>query len=337
MRYAEILEIILMVAFGGYCGWTDLKTGIVRNRAVLAGLLFGLLPHGMIMLLGGLPFYPAWLVCMIIADLAALGMYMGEIWAAGDAKLFILLYYLFPPRLIEGANYAFSIIPFIYIFVPALIWLMADSTIHLIKREPRKVTKITARDLATRYITILIETTAFLSLMLVLFPQVGISQPILPMMLVLAYSIICTRIRIMRTKLILGGHLLVLLVLWILKLWEPAFPSWENILLLLLVILTQRYCGLYDYTRIPTSNVKEGMILSAENVIRFKKSRVHGLPQNFSEQLSSRITSVEAEAVRRWEKSVNGEPFIWIVRKVPFAMMISLGFVLWLLSRIYGR
>lgn len=337
MKYAEILDIILMVAFGGYCGWTDLKTGIVHNRAVLAGLLLGLIPHGMNVLLRGLPSYPTWLVCMLIADLVAIGMYMGEIWAAGDAKLFILLYYLFPPRLIEDANYAFSIIPFIYIFVPALIWLMVDSTIHLIKREPRKVTKTTAKVFATRYITILIETTAFLSLMLVIFPQIVSSQPILPMVLVIAYSIICTRVRIMKTKFILAGHLLVLLVLWILHLWEPAFPSWENILLLLLIILIQRYCGLYDYTRVPTSNVKEGMILSAENVIGFKKSRVHGLPQDFSEQLSSRITCEEAVAVKRWEKSVNGEPFIWVVRKVPFALMISLGFVLWLLARIYGR
>ena len=225
MKYAEALEILLMVVFGVYCGWTDIKTGVVYNRAILAGLMIGLVPHGLNLLLGGLPFYSHWLVCMLIADLIALGMYMGELWAAGDAKLFILLYFLFPPRLIEGTNYSFSVIPFIYIFVPALIWLMADSTIHLIRREPRKVKKINVKDFAIRYVTFLIETTAFLSLILALFPQIGSSQPILPMMLVLAYSMICTRIQVMKKPLILAVHLLVLLVLWILKLWEPAFPS----------------------------------------------------------------------------------------------------------------
>ena len=79
------------------------------------------------------------------------------------------------------------------------------------------------------------------------------------------------------------------------------------------------------------------MIPATETVVMFQASRVHSLPKDASEDLSARITEEEAAAIKRWEKSSMGRSTIWIVRKVPFAIMIYIGFILWICFRLWGR
>ena len=83
-------------------------------------------------------------------------------------------------------------------------------------------------------------------------------------------------------------------------------------------------------------DVKAGMILSADAVFAFQKSRVQGLPADPSEELTAKIDEEQAAAVRRWKQSANGSLTVWIVRRVPFGSMIALGFVLWAIVRIVG-
>ena len=85
---------------------------------------------------------------------------------------------------------------------------------------------------------------------------------------------------------------------------------------------------------IQTSEVKKGMVLSYATVVGFMPSRVKGLPQTTSEDMSSRITEEEAEAVRRWEKSKYGKNSIIIVRKIPFAIFIVCGTISYIVMRI---
>jgi hypothetical protein len=94
---------------------------------------------------------------------------------------------------------------------------------------------------------------------------------------------------------------------------------------------------MYNYQLICTADVSKGMVLAMETILLFQTSRVHSLPNDPSEDLTARITEEEAQAVRRWEKSATGKSKIWIVRKVPFAIMIYIGFVGWIGLRLLGR
>jgi len=91
---------------------------------------------------------------------------------------------------------------------------------------------------------------------------------------------------------------------------------------------------LYNYKDIPTSSVESGMILSSATTLLFQTSSVRHLPTNYSEDMSARLTEEEANAVRRWEHSVKGKPSVIIVRKIPFAVFIPLGFLLFIIIRI---
>ena len=94
----------------------------------------------------------------------------------------------------------------------------------------------------------------------------------------------------------------------------------HNYVIVLLAIFLRYLVSGYNYEEIQTSEVKKGMVLSYATVVGFMPSRVKGLPQTTSEDMSSRITEEEAEAVRRWEKSKYGKNSIIIVRKIPFAI-----------------
>lgn len=81
----------------------------------------------------------------------------------------------------------------------------------------------------------------------------------------------------------------------------------------------------FNYRAVRTDDVKKGMIPSALTTILFAQSRIKGLPQMSYEDMRSRITQEEAEAIKKWGRSKNGLDEIQIVKKVPFAIFISFG------------
>ena len=68
------------------------------------------------------------------------------------------------------------------------------------------------------------------------------------------------------------------------------------------------------------------MILSMGASLLMQRSRVRGLPGISSEDLKSRLTEEETESIKRWAKSKKIESLL-IVKKIPFAVFIFLGFI----------
>ena len=70
--------------------------------------------------------------------------------------------------------------------------------------------------------------------------------------------------------------------------------------------------------------------MAYSTVLQFSRSRVKGLPIITTEDMSSRITAEQADSIKRWGKSKNGKESIVILRKIPFAAFISLGYIIYL-------
>lgn len=337
MRCIEALLLTCLFLCGGYGTYSDIKKGIIPNRLIVIGLIAGTILHVIMLFLGGAPYYPTWLMNMAIADILAFCLFWGKLWAAGDSKLFMLLYFLFPPMLLDHGSLSYCIVPYIFIFVPALLWMIIDSTIRLIRKEPRKHNRINIGKIVIHCFFVIIETTAFATLLLIVFPVFIQEQPMFFSAFILLYAYICGINDWMKKWYILALHILILLVAAILNAWAFTLPSWENYLFMALALFIQWYCSLYNYQLIKTSSIRKGMIPAAETVISFQVSKVHSLPQDPSEEITARITEEEAAAIRRWESSAKGKPEIWIVRKVPFAIMITIGFIIWVIVRNVWR
>lgn len=100
-----------------------------------------------------------------------------------------------------------------------------------------------------------------------------------------------------------------------------------------LYVILQILIGEFNYQEINTDDVREGMILSLGTSMMLMQSRVRNLPGVSFEDMRSRINADEAAAIRRWKKSKGGREKIVIVRKVPFALFLSIGCVLYLVIR----
>ena len=131
---------------------------------------------------------------------------------------------------------------------------------------------------------------------------------------------------------ILGHVVALLLCLLVRGIHYNPIPIWFY-LAIIVITLFSKCASRYNYEEIPTKIVDSGMILSAATIISFQTSKVRGLPTRTNEDMSARISKSEAEAVRRWEHSVKGSSTVTIVRKIPFACMIPIGFILWIIFR----
>ena len=96
------------------------------------------------------------------------------------------------------------------------------------------------------------------------------------------------------------------------------------------------FANKYNYQIIKVEEIKSGMILSQMTSLLLQNSRILGLPGISDETLKSRLTEDEAESIKKWGKSKHGEEKITVVRKIPFALFISIGCIIYLIVGVIG-
>ena len=101
---------------------------------------------------------------------------------------------------------------------------------------------------------------------------------------------------------------------------------WAYLIVAVLFVLRQLIAR-YNYKTIDVSELKTGMILAVACVVQMLPSRIPNLPDGTSEDLRCRLTQVQVDAVEKWS-SKNKVSEITIVRKIPFALFISLGYAM---------
>lgn len=105
---------------------------------------------------------------------------------------------------------------------------------------------------------------------------------------------------------------------------------WPSYLIAMFCMFLRSFMNQFGYSVIQTEQVERGMILSLSSSLQMQRSRVKGLPAASDESLKSRLTQEEAESVRRWGKSKYGSKRVTVVRKMPFAVFILCGLILYL-------
>ena len=111
-------------------------------------------------------------------------------------------------------------------------------------------------------------------------------------------------------------------------------PNFRIYLYVAIVLFFRSISEEYNYKVIPTESVAPGMILSVVSVASMSTSRVQGLPKNTTEDMRSRLTAEEVESILRWKDSRYGMSEITIVRKIPFAIFMTCGALIFLIIRL---
>lgn len=338
---ALLTDLLVLLIVSSY---TDCRTSQIKNKLLAI--------CGSLAILADAVYYCIWaeeFVLPFFSNLALLSvlsilLYMYHLWAAGDSKLLIVTALCLPGRFLTfwdiGLFSGFFIV--VVTFVAAFLYVIGETVCLGIKEKNlfqlyRR--KIAISQYIVSYLSMAAATTLISIVLSFLFPR--LYQESTPLLMAVHFLIVLSLIQIrsrFSTKtLFLAGTVMwaVLIVLFALKKYPISFSfnlrSWIYVLLIMLV---WAFAEKYNYQTIPTGSVKAGQILSLSTVMGFKTSRVQGLPSGITEDLRSRITEEEAESVRRWESSAQGKQTVVIVRKIPFAVFISIGVLTFLVVEV---
>lgn len=335
MIIIDICRIFLLIVLSIISSYTDIKTGLIKNKMVLGFSVLGVLINIIgILLTEYLPIYS--LIKMILISLISLLMYIIHVWAAGDSKLLFCISLLIP---YSDTSNIFDTLFVVYgnIFVIGFIFLIFDSIDQTIK-ERRKIDifKIYQQTLKNWFINISYILIVDI-LINVLIRNYEYKHYVTIMFNFILLYFIYKNNKIKKTALAMINVFLVIVLDNLFKLdFINKFMIWHYVLIVV-IIFVKSFISQYNYQIIKTKDVKKGMVLSTETTLMFVNSKVKGLPKISQELIVDKITQDEADSVRRWGKSSKGKENIQIVRKMPFAIFISAGTLLYSVLEVLNK
>ena len=323
--------------------YTDFKTGLIPNKI--------LIPFGVIILILDAVYYAVFqreLIGGFILNFAvnmffSILLYTYAFWGAGDSKLMILSALAIPARFYSSDILSVPIIMItVQTFAIAFCYLAIESIVLGIMKKDFfnlkiNITKPKILAALKNYIISYIYIIFFnFMLNLVLNNKIAISSYIIP---ICSFFIVFTvfNFEFFQRKTVIGIFALIDVLLMILFYSNISsfFPPLWNLIIISIVFVFRNLSAKYNYRTIPVSEVRQGMVLSINTLMRFKGSRIKGLPEFTTEDFRSRISSENADSIKRWGNSKNGASEIIIVRKLPFAVFITAGIIAFLGIRMW--
>lgn len=335
---SALIGIIFML--GIYTSVTDIRYGIVSNKSIILALAAVTLVNIFYYLRYEETFVKLYFVNLTGMIILSVLLYGFHFWAAGDSKLLICMTALIPARLYETGNMVLvpGIYLFVMIFLLAYIYVLSESVIYLFRQKKRyqgnKLTRQKVKSFVVQYLISMLYLTALGSVWRVFFERLYDENIILFTTGNIFAVILINKIQFLRSKICI--LIITLIDLYVIVFQHGVRFQLISLLILLIIYLLRHFMNEYNYEEIPTEAVKKGMVLSYMVIMQFTRSRVKGLPEETSEDMKSRITEEQAEAIRRWKDSKYGKETIIIVRKIPFAIFIFLGTVVFLTVRTIG-
>ena len=335
-----IISVILVSIFGFITSYTDIRYKKAYNKVLIffipAGL--GIQIASMVM---SSDIAPMIIANMLAAIIISAVFYTFQIWAAGDAKVFMIvvsliayrLYspeksYTLPALYIIGFTFTIAVI---YIMLESLVLFICELRVKKIKREKKNL-NFSTQSLLT-WLLAFLAVDSFDNILFLLRKNFIFENRIL-----LATTNILFTIAIMsliKNKFARILSLIVIAVIRIFLMFFIALPfpllSFANIFVVLITVCMRRFAESYNNRTIKTSDIKAGDVLTREAIIFMLPSKVNGLPNYTDETTRCRISQSEADAIKRWEKSKYGLPDIKIVRTIPFTPFIFLGTIICLI------
>lgn len=343
MIITESLLLTVLLCTCAYVTYTDFKTGLIPNKALIISAAIVIVLDILYYSFFRSDLIVGFLLNFFVNMLISVLLYSYSFWGAGDSKLMILAGLSIPARFYMSDMFNIPLLTLpVQTFAIAFVYLMAESiflgiahkNLFQIKKRNKPAFGInTIKSYLLSYVYILLFS------FIIRFTTGNYLEKNSYIIPLCNFFIVFTilNFNFFQKKYIVLSVLAADVILIILhRNALPSFvpPIW-NLLIIAVVMLFRNLAEKYNYKIIKTSSVTPGIILSFETVINFKASRIKGLPIATTEDFRSKISDSEAEAIKRWENSQTGSHEITIVRKLPFAIFITIGILIFLVLRMW--
>ena len=336
MIWVESILFVLLFSLGGISSYSDIRHGLVYNRILLWFLIPGAILDVVYYVFFAPTLFLLFVLNNVIISVVSLVLFFTKSFAGGDSKLLIVISLLYPARFYF--SYGDSRLTLLFALCFALffgyVYLLAFSISGLLRKRqkvPKGYVKSYLSSFGKSYITIF-PYIILLNLCAKLFSDYLFTVNTFILMgicFVLAWTV--NRIHILKKWYFVVPVIAADIGL---SIWQKTIPFSVrpmSYLFTLVIILFQMTIKTGLYETIPTVSVKKGMILSTASSLLMQNSRVKNLPPISSENLGDRLTEEEAASVRRWATSSKGTETVAVMKKVPFAVFIILGYLCYLI------
>lgn len=340
----------LIFGLGLITSYTDLRSSKIYNKHLAFFLLASALIFGCMALLGLESFNRERLISLstnvLVAFALAFFIYSGNLWTAGDAKLFTVYSFLVPFEFFghQFASLFASFSLFMNVFALALLYLVLDTAICFAQEihgaRPAqtwalgKPTRATVLDYFLKSAAV-ISTVSILNLAAFQVPILRANMMALRLILFIATLVVFRRI--VNKRFYLASSLLGLpTLLFIITSHRLSYASlnlqinfklWAVMpFLLLLKYVAQRY----DIQEIAMERLAEGMRLAMPTMIRLSAAGLSGawLDPNF------RLGTEDVAQIKRLSPTLGDK--VVIQRRLPFAPLMFIGVLIQLAARRYA-
>jgi hypothetical protein len=343
MIYCEALLTTILFFTLFYTVRADMKMSIIENKKILLSGVACIVINAVYYCLFAGEYFLVFVANFIAMAVVSIILYAYNIWAAGDSKLLISVVLAIPGRFYyinyRGLTPGFLLL--IAIFTFAYIYIVGESLYLWWKNRAWHNQKLSRPKVAwPRYIKNVLAITMILfavnSILTSLFTEFFAENNVL--LLMIAFAMMLTIIhfealRSVRSLIISSIACLLLILVGMAQITVISINVWSYVALFVMLIL-RSISGKYNYREIKIADIKPGMILALRTVISFTSSRVQGLPMGTTEDLRSRLSVEEVESIKKWRTSVKGTETITIVRKIPFAVFIAVGTIVFLVFEV---
>ena len=334
MAGAEIIQICLVAFLCVYATITDLKRGKISNKLIIVFLIIGALIDFV--------FYKAnsfliqtFLINVAIMVIVSLLLYLAHIWAAGDISI------LYPIRFtISNAGFLLEVLIPAYAFVFSFLFLIGDSIYQTIKRkESLSINEIIAKVKRNiwSYLASCIYVLTFLKVEILLENFYDLKLGYWKILLNICLLAIISSVKILKNRFVVIGVGTASIVLSLISgVWEMNLQRLGYYTLVVILMIIKSYIEQYNYEEINVNDLKKGQILSTGSSILINRYKAENLPGISTEDMRSRLTDVEVNVVKELAKKKKDLRIITIVRKIPFAIFISIGTIVFFIVGMYN-
>lgn len=318
----------------------DYRENRIPNKMIIPFLALAVLLKTIHLVNDSRQYLGLFLFCIMEAIVISFCFYKLKIWAGGDTKLFILMSILVPSVVYKNGRQESIIAIVIIIYSLSFIYIILES-IYLNFKQEEVVSK--KNNNKQNYLGLFLGW-------LFIFSVIGLIQNCFILflydiyyrfyILIMLFKVIIVLVigkYYSRVSPIIKSFIILLYFVSICMCFNNnILLSFDirNITLVTIIFLIRLWAGRYNYQKINVKDLKKGMILSAGTVVGFINSNIEGLPENISEDMSARLSDEEIDSILKWSDSKYGIKEIIIVRRIPFAIFISIGFAVYIIGMI---
>ena len=332
MNILEVIYIVLIFCLCFLCTKSDLKSGIIYNKTLVIFSAFALVLDTIYYGYFARDLFFDFLINFAIVSATSLILFYSHAFAGGDCKLTIVLALMFPARfyIVYGGSSNITLVFAIAFAIFAGYCYLLGSSVWALINKKVSITFEYVKKYIFNFLKSYLSAIIYISFINIVFVicggfEININVWIMRILcFVIAWCV--GKFSILKKWYLVIPMMATVIVFSVMFKIIPISTNPENYILVLVLLFCQMAIKTNIYETISVEQLKKGMILSTVSTIMMQSSITKGLPSISTEDLKSRLTLDEIESIKIWARATHTKT-LTIVKKIPFAIFISIGFI----------